>query len=133
MYTYLEDILHDCRGLPEMCRALPIAELRQMVHDYHYSELLLENEIYGVGGTQKRVSNVNLYAYLRGTQDLNLVTWRDNRVAIVKSNTGPWRPAHYDLDAVIGCQRPCKCLRVICYYQSDHGCNCICGWPIPVN
>lgn len=137
MYQYLEDILHDCRKLPEMCRALPVTDLRQMVHDYHYSDLLLENEIFGSsrykdGERRSQSAQDAIRKLLTQTKHPELVRWRDmqsNRLRVI----WPLYPTARLLSLILHCYTPCVCLRTGCYFSgSYYGTRCVCGWPIPV-
>lgn len=140
----LEDVLNDCRKLPEMCRVLPISDLRQMVHDYHYSDLLLENEIFGLNeyriGAQ-RTSNTQKAKQicLMETKHPELVRWRDTHCNRLKSRREMEAELDCDyspagaLEFILLCYCRCTCLRPGCYfYGTINGTCCICGWPIPV-
>jgi hypothetical protein len=125
------NILHDCRNLSIMKETLPILGLRQLVHDYHFSYMLLENELH------KTCTNDDeaVLNYFVNTNNPHIVAWRNKGLELIASFfTAPVMPWKDRLEILLFCVVKCDCYRIGCYYRTrPAGQHCYCTWPLPVS
>lgn len=106
-------IMYDWRRLEEMQGALPIAGIRDIVHSYHYSPLLIENALFEAN---RQEQHYPFMTFLRNTRNPHILEYRrryiktqDDERIVLLGKSGP-------------CSRPG------CYNNNNHLCTC--GWPI---
>lgn len=128
MEQRFNSVLVDYRNVAEMITALPVKELRDIVHAYHYSELLLENELY-----KDPLSDENLTRFFEETKIAAIVAWRDSRLHFLREHTVLGKNPLSAMGILTSCVVKCACMRVTCYYGIlPMGSGCCCGWPLPL-
>lgn len=128
----VKDIMHDVRDTSALQTLLPVPGLRQVVHDYLVSMLVVENHFFQLLAREStEVTTLSFPSYLSwfimATDQPDVVKWR------TECNKIP-RPEVRDLVQEIHvwpwwfCYRPgAPCSRPKCFHSAR---GCICGWPL---